>query len=321
MISQVPLLQPPHDDRTRNSKFGANLTREARATTTFLGAWPYVHFLAVRQDPVLRSAVRNRGADLPGHLLRLRGAADHEVDVLGGSGHHRPRRPDRAGNHQHGYAVCGQDTGTRTERCAGTGAGHRHPRDGDADQRAAAGEDRSPDLGTRYRPVRQPGPGDRLAHPAADDHQPQTGRSRGSDHEPVPNRLGAKRFCEWPDAGDLHHRRGQQDLRPHGSGRTADGDPADPQGQQHRPQQHDRSALESGGPPTGAGRGAACRGRRRLLPRRPPPAAAPSGASYPAAPAEPSTAQRLQELETLRATGAISDDEYAAKRQQILADL
>lgn len=36
---------------------------------------------------------------------------------------------------------------------------------------------------------------------------------------------------------------------------------------------------------------------------------------------EPSTSQRLQELETLRATGAISDDEYAAKRQQIIADL
>lgn len=50
-------------------------------------------------------------------------------------------------------------------------------------------------------------------------------------------------------------------------------------------------------------------------------AAAPTAPSYAAAPAEPSTAQRLQELETLRATGAISDDEYAAKRQQILADL
>lgn len=39
------------------------------------------------------------------------------------------------------------------------------------------------------------------------------------------------------------------------------------------------------------------------------------------APPAPSTAQRLQELETLRATGAISDDEYTAKRQQIIADL
>jgi hypothetical protein len=48
----------------------------------------------------------------------------------------------------------------------------------------------------------------------------------------------------------------------------------------------------------------------------PPPASTP----MPSAP-EPTTAQRLQELETLRATGAISDDEYTAKRQQILADL
>jgi Short C-terminal domain len=51
------------------------------------------------------------------------------------------------------------------------------------------------------------------------------------------------------------------------------------------------------------------------------PAGAAPAAQYPPAPPEPSTAQRLQELETLRATGVISDDEYAAKRQQILADL
>jgi hypothetical protein len=49
----------------------------------------------------------------------------------------------------------------------------------------------------------------------------------------------------------------------------------------------------------------------------PPP---PPPPSYVAAP-EPSVSQRLQELETLRATGAISDDEYNAKRQQIIADL
>lgn len=41
----------------------------------------------------------------------------------------------------------------------------------------------------------------------------------------------------------------------------------------------------------------------------------------PAAPPQPSVAQRLQELETLRATGAVSEDEYAAKRLQIIADL
>jgi hypothetical protein len=50
------------------------------------------------------------------------------------------------------------------------------------------------------------------------------------------------------------------------------------------------------------------------------PAAAPA-AQYMPPPPEPSTAQRLQELETLRATGAISNEEYATKRQQILSDL
>ena len=33
------------------------------------------------------------------------------------------------------------------------------------------------------------------------------------------------------------------------------------------------------------------------------------------------TAQRLQELETLRATGTISESEYNTKRQQILSEL
>jgi hypothetical protein len=46
------------------------------------------------------------------------------------------------------------------------------------------------------------------------------------------------------------------------------------------------------------------------------PAAAPS-----IAPPGPSTAQRLQELETLRAMGTISEDEYTAKRQQTIAEL
>jgi hypothetical protein len=59
-------------------------------------------------------------------------------------------------------------------------------------------------------------------------------------------------------------------------------------------------------------------------PAAPAPAAAgpgaPPAAAY-VAPPEPTTAQRLQELETLRATGAISDYEYNAKRQQILSDL
>jgi Short C-terminal domain len=38
-------------------------------------------------------------------------------------------------------------------------------------------------------------------------------------------------------------------------------------------------------------------------------------------PPPPSAAQRLQELETLRATGAITESEYAAKRQQVISEL
>ena len=59
-----------------------------------------------------------------------------------------------------------------------------------------------------------------------------------------------------------------------------------------------------------------------------PPAPAPASASASAstsapvmAPPPPSTAQRLQELETLRAMGTITDAEYTAKRQKIISDL
>ena len=51
----------------------------------------------------------------------------------------------------------------------------------------------------------------------------------------VPDRLGAKRFGQRAGARDVHPRRGQPDLRPVRAGRAADGDHADPQGQQHRP--------------------------------------------------------------------------------------
>lgn len=62
---------------------------------------------------------------------------------------------------------------------------------------------------------------------------------------------------------------------------------------------------------------------RRAAAQQAPAASAPAGSvpAAPVAPPEPSTAQRLQELETLRATGAISEQEYATKRQQILSDL
>jgi hypothetical protein len=49
--------------------------------------------------------------------------------------------------------------------------------------------------------------------------------------------------------------------------------------------------------------------------------APPPPPQYPAMAPEPSTSQRLQELETLRATGAVSEQEYNTKRAQILSDL
>jgi hypothetical protein len=51
------------------------------------------------------------------------------------------------------------------------------------------------------------------------------------------------------------------------------------------------------------------------------PASAPEAVAAVLTPPAPSTAQRLQELETLRATGSISEAEYTAKRQQIIAAL
>jgi hypothetical protein len=63
---------------------------------------------------------------------------------------------------------------------------------------------------------------------------------------------------------------------------------------------------------------------RRAAAQQAPPAgqiAPPQQAYVPPAAPQPSTAQRLQELETLRATGAISDAEYTAKREQIISAL
>lgn len=51
------------------------------------------------------------------------------------------------------------------------------------------------------------------------------------------------------------------------------------------------------------------------------PAAAGVGAAAPAAPPQASVAQRLQDLEALHKSGAVSDDEYASKRSQIIADI
>ncbi len=71
------------------------------------------------------------------------------------------------------------------------------------------------------------------------------------------------------------------------------------------------------------------RAAAQQTPAGPPWGAGPMGTAQPqyaaqaqyAAPPEPSTSQRLQELETLRATGAVSEEEYNSKRAQILSDL
>jgi pyruvate/2-oxoglutarate dehydrogenase complex dihydrolipoamide acyltransferase (E2) component len=49
----------------------------------------------------------------------------------------------------------------------------------------------------------------------------------------------------------------------------------------------------------------------------PPPPPAPASFTAP----EPSISQRLQELETLRATGAVSEQEYKAKRAEIISKI
>jgi hypothetical protein len=62
--------------------------------------------------------------------------------------------------------------------------------------------------------------------------------------------------------------------------------------------------------------------RRAAAQGQPAPAGAGGVAAPPvAAPPQPSVAQRLEELEKLRAGGAISDAEYAAKREKIIAEL
>ncbi|MDT5096653.1 MAG: hypothetical protein QOC76_390 [Mycobacterium sp.] len=58
-----------------------------------------------------------------------------------------------------------------------------------------------------------------------------------------------------------------------------------------------------------------------VRPGPPPTSGTPPPPQYPAMAPEPSTSQRLHELETLRATGAVSEEEYNAKRRQILSDL
>jgi hypothetical protein len=62
--------------------------------------------------------------------------------------------------------------------------------------------------------------------------------------------------------------------------------------------------------------------RRTAAQGQPAPAAAGGVAAPPvAAPPQRSVAQRLQDLEALHKSGALSAEEYASKRSQIIADI
>lgn len=61
--------------------------------------------------------------------------------------------------------------------------------------------------------------------------------------------------------------------------------------------------------------------RRAAEQQAPAPQPAAGGPAPAATPAQPSIAQRLQELETLRASGALTDQEYNSRRAQIISEI
>jgi hypothetical protein len=60
---------------------------------------------------------------------------------------------------------------------------------------------------------------------------------------------------------------------------------------------------------------------RRAGEQAPAAPAAPAGATSVVTPPQPSIAERLQQLETLRASGALTDEEYDARRTQIISEI
>jgi hypothetical protein len=60
---------------------------------------------------------------------------------------------------------------------------------------------------------------------------------------------------------------------------------------------------------------------RRAAEQAPAAPAAPAGATSVVTPPQPSIAERLQQLETLRASGALTDEEYDARRTQIISEI
>jgi hypothetical protein len=60
---------------------------------------------------------------------------------------------------------------------------------------------------------------------------------------------------------------------------------------------------------------------RRAAEQAPAAQPAPAGGAPVVTPPQPSIAARLQQLETLRTSGALTDDEYNARRAQIISEL
>jgi hypothetical protein len=60
---------------------------------------------------------------------------------------------------------------------------------------------------------------------------------------------------------------------------------------------------------------------RRAAEQAPAAQATPAGATSVVTPPQPSIAERLQQLETLRASGALTDEEYNARRTQIISEI
>ncbi len=60
---------------------------------------------------------------------------------------------------------------------------------------------------------------------------------------------------------------------------------------------------------------------RRAAEQAPAPQGAPAGAGSVGTPPQTSIAERLQQLETLRASGALTDEEYSARRTQIISEI
>ena len=220
------------------------------------------------------------------------------------------------------HQILGHSPTTDANRRAGAGPYHRDL--GHLLVRQQPADDQGEPTFRRPRPggLRHPGENGVQPDAHADPQRAQAGGARRSRHSEVRDRLERKRIDCRRGSRPVHLRPRRTDLRSARPGRAADADHADPAGQRHPDGRHDRHPLQPGGARAGArhrppGGGRAGGRSRSGATARPGPMPAP----FMAPPPGPTTAQRLQELETLRAIGTITDDEYNKKRQQIYQEL